>query len=126
MINWLTKALSFMGLNQWMMAIIGLLLVSTAAAGYLLKNSYIENGKIEAVSRQWEQSAKNWKQSRDTLSERHDQLQLKMIEREKEREAINNEYDILKGKLNELEDESGCLDVDLGKSFWLSLDPNNP
>lgn len=127
MISWvLEKALGLFGLNQIAVITIGLLMVSTAGAGYLLKLSYEDNGEQTALVSQYQAANQH---SIDTLNFERDQfkkLQQKLIERENEYLTIDFELNNARKQLNEIPDTSGCLDVDLGSDFWLSINPSDP
>jgi seryl-tRNA synthetase len=108
-------------LSNWKLLTIALLLASLAGSAYLLKQSYKDNGEKEAIGNQLR--AVNDETARILVAEREQfqDLQQKMIELDKKSKAITANLSKARKQLNEIPDESGCLDVDLGDAFWLRI-----
>lgn len=119
------KVFSFFGGSKIAIIVIGVLLASTAGAGYLLKKSYQDNGEQKALL---QVSSDNLEVQKQTIEFERDQfkkLQQKLIERENAYLEINLELNDARKLLNEIPDESGCLDVDLGRDYWMSINPDS-
>lgn len=114
-------------LSNWKLITIALLLASLAGSAYLLKQSYKTNGEEKAIGNQLR--AVNDETARILVAEREQfqSLQEKMIELDKKSKTITANLSKARKQLNEIPDESGCLDVDLGDAFWLRItaDPNS-
>jgi len=124
MISWIAgKALGFMGVNQWFLAIVGVLLVSTALAGKLLLSSHEEVGRQKALVVTERSNVAKWQASNEILDKAYKALNAKLLARERINRQIKKELNEALTSLRGVTDETNCAFTTMPDDVVLQFKP---
>jgi uncharacterized protein YdcH (DUF465 family) len=98
------KITGYLGIDKIGLIAIVALIAALIGTGYLLKQSYIENGKLSY-------SVEQWKAANDASIAAYNELNDDIVLREAERSRLFKNVSKLKDELSRIKDETNCIDT---------------
>lgn len=111
----------FIGLNKAVVVAAGLLLASLAGTGYLLKQSYAENGQLKTDLKYTKASNVAWQKRFVDQKQEYTQAINRLTKREADYQRIEGELNDYQEKLRTILADSNRDDCGVRPSIWMLI-----